>query len=92
MLKSEVSASDKFLQPKIFILLGTGFLSPCAAVKSCSEPSRRNSEYFRRRAVVQKHVFLGEKRVSNRIILPGTCWNKNDNFRIFKLVVKRPTY
>ena len=29
--------------------------------------------------------FLGEKRVSNHIILPGTCWNKNDNFRIFTL-------
>ena len=49
-------------------------------VRSCSETSRRNSEYFRRHA-----VFLGEKRVSNRIILPGTCWNKNDNFRIFTL-------
>ena len=54
-------------------------------VRICSEPSRRNSEYFHRRAVVQKQVFLGEKRVSNRIILPGTCWNKNDNFRIFTL-------
>ena len=39
MLKSEVSATDKFLQPKIFILEGKGFLSsPCAVVKSCSEP------------------------------------------------------
>ena len=46
MLKSEVSASDKFLQPKIFILQGTGFLSPCAAVKSCSEPVFLNVDVF----------------------------------------------
>ena len=54
-------------------------------VRICSEPSRRNSEYFRRRAVFQKQFFLGEKRVSDSIKLPGTCGNGNDNFRIFTI-------